>query len=76
MRNQHTPKMRVIKGDEYLEFRQTLTTLWQAQAMAEIITSADAEKLDSLVIQTAVRGIGEFLLKSVMTLEELGVDDA
>lgn len=75
MRNQ-PPKMRVIKGDEYLEFRQTLTTLWQAQAMAEIITSADAEKLNSLVIQTAVRGIGEFLLKSVMTLEELGVDDA
>lgn len=52
------------------KIKKALSELWQAQSMAEIITKADAEEIDPVVIQTAVRGIHQMLLDSVMALEE------
>lgn len=53
-----------------VEIKNALSELWQAQAMAEIISNADLEKADPITIQTAVRGISKFILDGVMTLEE------
>ncbi|WP_165888742.1 hypothetical protein [Mannheimia granulomatis] len=52
------------------EIQTALTELWQAQAMAEIISNADLEEADPITIQTAVRGISKFILNGVMALEE------
>lgn len=51
------------------EIKKALSELWQAQSMAEIIIKADVEEIDPVVIQTAIRGIHQMLLDSVMTLE-------
>lgn len=63
----------LIQGKDYLEFKQAIAELWQAQAMAEIIATTDVEHIDAVVLQTAVRGIMQFIEKSVMTIEEIGV---
>ncbi|MGX2966960.1 hypothetical protein ACWIW6_02725 [Ursidibacter sp. B-7004-1] len=71
--NKSTPKTILVQGQDYLDFRQVITELWQAQSMAEIISSTNVEEIDQIVLQTAVRGIAQFVEKSVMTLEEIGV---
>ncbi|MGX2969182.1 hypothetical protein [Ursidibacter sp. B-7004-1] len=71
--NKSTPKTILVQGQDYLDFRQAITELWQAQSMAEIISSTNVEDIDQIVLQTAVRGIAQFVEKSVMTLEEIGV---
>ena len=71
--NKSTPKTILVQGQDYLDFRQVITELWQAQSMAEIISSTNVEDIDQIVLQTAVRGIAQFVEKSVMTLEEIGV---
>ncbi|MDD0823879.1 hypothetical protein PTQ27_05280 [Mannheimia sp. AT1] len=53
-----------------VEIKNALSELWQAQAMAEIISNADLEKADPITIQTTVRCISKFILDGVMTLEE------
>ncbi|QNS15311.1 hypothetical protein [Mannheimia bovis] len=52
------------------EIQTALAELWQAQAMAEIISNANLEEADPVTIQTAVRGISRFILNGVMALEE------
>ena len=71
--NKSTPKTILVQGQDYLDFCQAITELWQAQSMAEIISSTNVEEIDQIVLQTAVRGIAQFVEKSVMTLEEIGV---
>ncbi|MGX2956964.1 hypothetical protein ACWIYZ_07710 [Ursidibacter arcticus] len=71
--NKSTPKTILIQGQDYLDLRQAITELWQAQAVAEIISTSDVEHVDPITLQSAVRGIAQFVEKSVMTLEEIGV---
>lgn len=74
--NKTQPRQLVLNEQDYTDFRNAITTLWQAQAMAEIIAETNVEEIDSITLQTAVRGIGKFVLESVMALEEMGVPNA
>ncbi|MDG2914727.1 hypothetical protein P7M47_01860 [Bisgaard Taxon 10/6] len=52
------------------EIQSVLYQLWEAESITEIITKVDAEKIDPVTFQTAIRNVHKLILDSVMTLEE------
>ncbi|WP_040976832.1 hypothetical protein [Necropsobacter massiliensis] len=54
------------------ETREALKTLWEAQAIAELISKVvgEVEKTDPVIYETAFRGVARLVLDAVMTLEE------